>query len=94
LDVEVQFTDVDVGEGYNEVCILLGSATGEDLDLYIWNGESWDQLATALVPNQWNNMTRAITEDTITLRFLGHLETADTVQDTWEIDCVLLYAPA
>ena len=93
LDAEVQFTDVDVGEGYNEICILLGSATGEDLDLYIWNGESWDQLATALVPNQWNNMTRAITEDTVTLRFLGHLETADTVQDTWEIDCVLLYAP-
>lgn len=94
LDIEVQFTDVDVGEGYDEICIFLGSATGEDLDIYIWNGASWDQLATALIPNQWNNLTRTITEDTVTLRFLGHLETGDLIQDTWEIDCVLLYAPA
>ena len=94
LDVEVQFTDVYVGEGYEEICIYMESATGENLDLYIWNGESWDQLASALVPNQWNNMTRTITADTVTLRFLGTIETADIVQDTWEIDCVLLYAPA
>lgn len=93
LDMEVQFSDVDVGRGYNEICIYMGSISGEDLDTYIWNGDSWDLLATDLVQNQWNNITRSITEETITLRFLGNLETTDAVQDTWEIDCVLLYAP-
>ena len=93
LDAEVQFTDINVARGYEEICIFMGSATAEALDLYIWNGDSWDQLATALVPNQWNNITQSITEDTVTLRFLGSMETSDTFQDTWEIDCTLLYAP-
>jgi len=93
LDIEVQFTDINVGRGYNEICIYMGSASGENLDAYIWNGASWDILVAGLVENQWNNITRSITEDTVTLKFLGTLETNDLVQDNWEIDCSLLYAP-
>jgi len=93
LDIEIQFTDIDVGKDYEEICIFMGSATGEALDAYIWNGGSWDTLVTGLTPNQWNNVTRTITEDIVTLRFLGNLETSDTTQDSWEIDCALLYAP-
>ena len=63
LDMEIQFTDINVGNDYEEICIFMGSATGEALDVYIWNGGSWDSLATGLTPNQWNNMTYAITEE-------------------------------
>ncbi len=94
LDIEVQFTDINVGRGYNEICIYMGSVSGEDLDCYIWNGNSWDILTTDLVQNQWNNVTRAINEENITLRFVGTSETDDNIQDSWEIDCCLLYAPA
>ena len=74
LDIEIQFTEVDVGKDYEEICIFMGSATGEALDVYVWNGGSWDILITDLVVNQWNNVTRTITEDIVTLRFLGSLE--------------------
>jgi flagellin-like protein len=93
LDIEIQFTDIDVSKNYEEISIFMGSATGEALDVYVWNGGSWDSLVAGLTPNQWNNVTRTITEDIVTLRFLGNLETSDTNQDTWEIDCSLLYAP-
>ena len=93
LDVEVQFVGVDVGNGYEEIRIFMGSTSGETLDVYIWNGTSWDLLSAALVPNQLNTIYRAVTEDTVTLRFLGNIEETDTNQDSWEIDYVLLYAP-
>ena len=93
LDIEIQFTDIDISKNYEEICILLGSASGEHLDVHIWNSDSWDILATDLVQNQWNNITRSITEESITLKFLGSLETNDLVQDTWEIDCALLCSP-
>ena len=93
LDIEIQFIDVDVDRDYEEICIFMGSATGEPLDVYVWNGSSWDPLSTGLIPNQWNNVTRPIAEGVVTLRFLGSLEASDTTQDSWEIDCALLYAP-
>ncbi len=93
LDIEIQFTEVDVGNNYDEISIFTGSASGESLDVYIWNGASWDSLITDLASNQWNNVTRSITEEIVTLRFLGTSEINDTTQDTWEIDCSLLYAP-
>jgi len=93
LDLEIQFTEVDVSNNYDEISIFTGSASGEILDVYIWNGASWDSLITDLASNQWNNATRSITEETVTLRFLGTSEINDTTQDTWEIDCAFLYAP-
>ena len=93
LDIEIQFTDIDVSENYEEISIFMGSTTGEALDVYIRNGSSWDSLAAELLPNQWNNVTRTISENIVTLRFLGSLEVSDITQDSWEIDCSLLYAP-
>jgi hypothetical protein len=93
LDLEIQFTEVDVSNNYDEISIFSGSANGENLDVYVWNGASWDILISNLASNQWNNATRSISEETVTLRFLGTTEVNDTIQDTWEIDCALLYAP-
>ena len=93
LDIEVQFTDVNVGNNYEEICILMGSTTAEPLDVYIWNEGTWEHLASNLVQNQWNNMTCFITQNTVRLRFLGTIETNDPTQDSWEIDCALLYSP-
>jgi hypothetical protein len=93
LDVEVQFVDVDVGKNYDQICIFMGSSSGENLGVYVWNGDSWDPLVSELSLNQWNNVTRAITEETVTLRFLGGNESNDVVQSSWDLDCVLIYAP-
>jgi FlaG/FlaF family flagellin (archaellin) len=93
MNLEVQFTDIDVSKGYTELCIFTGSTGDEDLEVHIWNGVSWELLLTALAPNQWNNVTRSITSETVTLNFIGNTELGDLIQDSWEIDCVLLYAP-
>jgi hypothetical protein len=91
LDMEIQFTEVNVDNNYEEICIYLGSTTAEPLDVYIWNEDTWELLSSNLIQNQWNNVTRTITQNEVTLRFLGSLETYDVTQDTWEIDSVLLY---
>ena len=90
LDLEIQCSDVNVSNNYDKISIFTGLASGENLDVYIWNGASWDILIANLASNQWNNATRSITEETVILRFLGTSEINDTTQDTWEIDCVLL----
>jgi hypothetical protein len=93
MDIEVQFKDVNIGNNYEQICIYMGSTTAEPLDVYVWNDGSWEMLASNLLQNQWNNMTRTITQNTVTLRFLGSLENNDVIQDRWEIDSVLLYGP-
>lgn len=91
LDIEVQFTDVDVGKHYEEICIYMGSTTSEPVDVQIWNDDAWELLASDLIQNQWNNMTRTITQSTVTLRFIGSIDTNDHIEDSWEIDSILLY---
>jgi len=93
LDIEVQFKEVNIGNNYEQICIYMGSTTAEPLDVYIWNDGNWEMLASNLLQNQWNNMTRTITQNTVTLRFLGSLESNDVIQDRWEINSVLLYGP-
>ncbi|WGM88626.1 MAG: hypothetical protein NUK63_06795 [Candidatus Bathyarchaeum tardum] len=93
IDIEVQFTDVDISNNYEQICIYMGSTTAEPLEVYIWNEGTWELLSSNLMQNQWNNMTRTITQNIVTLRFLGSIETIDPIQDSWEIDSVLLYGP-
>jgi len=93
LDIEVQFTDVDVNKNYEKICIYVGSTTSEPLDVFIWDEGTWEVLASDLTKNQWKNMTQTITQSTVTLRFLDSIETNDPIEDSWEIDSVLLYGP-
>ena len=92
LDLEVQFTDVQVSNGYTEICIYTGSTSAESLEVSIWSGSEWNQISSNLLANQWNNVTQTITQNTVTLKFSDSQKISDANQDSWEIDCILLYA--
>ncbi|PVX25938.1 MAG: hypothetical protein CW716_07015 [Candidatus Bathyarchaeum sp.] len=90
LDLEVQWTNVDFDETNEELCIYLGSTSGENIMVDAWTGSSWDSLTTLNVG--WNNatVTSYLTSSIFTIRFLGETETGDTSQDYWTIDVTLL----
>jgi hypothetical protein len=95
LDLENQFTSVDYVTNYDvaEICVKAGATGSEDLSLSIWNtsSSSWNLLASDLLGSGWTNVT--VTDyvaSTMTIRFLGGIEALDPVQDTWQIDAVVL----
>jgi hypothetical protein len=95
LDLENQFTSVDTVTNYDvaELCVKAGTTGPEDLSLSIWNtsSSSWNLLAVDLVSSGWTNVTVTnYVVSTMTIRFLGGIEALDPVQDTWQIDAVLL----
>jgi hypothetical protein len=91
LDLEVQWTDADFDETNEELCIYLGSTSGENLLVEVWTGSSWDSFTTLSVG--WNNATVSsyLTSSTFTIRFIGETETDDSTQDYWTIDVTLLH---
>ncbi len=90
LDLEVQFTDVINYLTSETLCVYTGTLGAEDLHLDFWNGTGWENLATDLTANSWNNYTVSLTSTTFTIRFKGGTETTDTTEDQWKIDAVLL----
>ena len=92
LDLEAQWTNVNFTRSHEELCIRTGSFSDpEDLQVNVWSStdQSW-HLIMNLAVNQWNNVsvTPWLTESTFTLQFL---ETGDTSQRSWNIDCSLLH---
>jgi hypothetical protein len=97
LDIEERFTSVDTGAYTNkELCIFAGTgSTSETLKVDVWNttSSSWVTVIASLTKNQWNNVSIAnLLTATVTIRFHDGAETNDTVQDSWNIDVVLLHA--
>jgi hypothetical protein len=90
LDLEVQFSNIVDFLPANELCIYTGAFGSEDLRVDYWTGIDWENLATDLTANSWNNYTVSLTTTTFTVRFNGGTETGDTTEDQWEIDAVLL----
>ncbi|PVX26610.1 MAG: hypothetical protein CW691_00885, partial [Candidatus Bathyarchaeum sp.] len=90
LDLEVEFTDVVDFLANNELCIYAGALGSEDLRVDYWNGFDWQNLATDLTANSWNNYTVSLSSTTFTVRFSGGIETGDVSVDQWPIDVVLL----
>ncbi|RLE40904.1 hypothetical protein DRJ16_06835, partial [Candidatus Woesearchaeota archaeon] len=91
LDLEVQFTDVDYDEENEWLCIRTGELGNETLRVECWNGIDWFVLIDELQPNCWNNISVDLISSTFTIRFKAVSEFEDTVQDSWEIDAVLLH---
>ncbi len=93
LDLEEQFTNVNYTDPDQDLCIKAGSLGSEDLMVDVWTGSGWDTLTslTGLV-NGWKNVSVSsyLTSATLTIRFRGSNEGSDSVQDSWEIDSVLL----
>jgi len=91
LDLEVQFTNVVDYLATEYLCIQTGTFSGsEDLNVTYWDGDSWEAIASDLTTSQWNNYTVSLTSSTFTIKFGGSTTTSDAVQDTWNIDAVLL----
>jgi len=92
IDLEVQWTNIDYDETYEELCIYAGTMGSEDIIVDAWNGVSWETVFSDLSTG-WNNasITTWLTSSTFTIRYKGGTETTDTNQDTWQIDATLIH---
>jgi len=92
LDLEVQWTNVNYTQTYEELCIFGGTMGSENIRVDVWSGSTWHNLFIDL-SSGWNNVsvTDYLVSSVFTIRFKGGTETGDTFQDSWEIDCALLH---
>ncbi|MGA9387708.1 MAG: hypothetical protein WBV70_02650 [Candidatus Bathyarchaeia archaeon] len=94
VDLERQWTSAPYNvNGSKLLCIKTGTFSGEALEVDAWNGASWTVLNSSLVANAWNNISVSsyLTSTNFTITFIDTTRTGDTVQSTWQIDCVLLH---
>ena len=93
LDLEVQWTNADYAETYEQLCIKTGLTGAEDIEVDVWNGTAWITVLTDLTANSWNNASISpyLNSATFTIRYKGGSETDDATQDSWEIDTTLLH---
>jgi hypothetical protein len=91
LDLEVQFTAVNTGKEFGEVCILTGAMDSEDLSVSYWGGSDWVSLFTDLTATSWNNASVPISSSTFTLQFKAGDVSPDYLKGTWNIDAVQLH---
>ena len=91
VDLEVRFTSVSSAYEMTYLCINSGTTGAENLGVRVWNGVGWDSLVADVNPSGWTNVSvTSYVNDTMTFRFLGGDESADSTPDTWEVDAVLL----
>ncbi|MFW9995303.1 MAG: hypothetical protein ACFFD4_24920 [Candidatus Odinarchaeota archaeon] len=91
LDLEVQWTNIpNAVEG--TLCISTGTTAAENILVDAWNGTGWENVFSYLTANAWNNftITSFLTWDTFTIRYRDGTAGADSTEDSWEIDAVLL----
>jgi len=91
LDIEVQWTNVNYTSPNQWLCIYGGTMASEDIRVDVRNGSTWINLFTNLVSG-WNNISvsQYVSSPTFTIRFKDGSATSDPVQDSWQIDTVLL----
>jgi len=93
LDLEEQWTNVNYTQPNQDLCIKAGSLGSENLKVDLRNGGTWVNVATLTgLVNGWKNVSVAsyVTSSTLTIRFRGDSDGLDSVQDSWDIDAVLL----
>ncbi len=94
LDLEVQWSGVDFTQANRFLCIKTGSLdASENLKVEVRTGSTWTSLISALLPNQWNNISVSsyLTSGTFTIRYLGSIESNDKIQSSWNIDAASLH---
>jgi len=93
LNLEAQFTTVNTGHDFTQLGVLTGVLDAEDVSLSIWDTGlgDWSVLAYDLTASAWNNFTvTSFVGTEVTIRFLAGTETGDMIQDTWNIDALVL----
>jgi KaiC/GvpD/RAD55 family RecA-like ATPase len=90
LDLEIQWTNVTYNQ-HKELCIFGGTQSSENILLAAWSGSNWENLFYDL-SNGWNNISvgNYIFDSTFTVRLKDGIETDDSLQNSWEVDCALL----
>jgi hypothetical protein len=92
LDLEAQWLNTNFNGTTEILSIYANVGLGENLKVDVWYGGSWQNVIPALTSG-WNNVSVAsyLDSSTFTIRFKGSVETADLVQDSWQIDATLLH---
>ncbi len=90
LNLEVQFTAVPYSLASETLCIYMGYNGTEAIRVDYWNGTGWENVFTYLNNSSWNNASVSVTNSNFTIRFNGTIESGDTTQDYYLIDCVIL----
>jgi len=93
LNLEEQWTNVNYTDPNKDLCIKTGTLGSEPLLVDVWHDSAWVNVAslTGLIGG-WKNVSVSsyLTSDTFTIRLRGSSEVSDSIQDSWEIDSVLL----
>ncbi|MFX0206492.1 MAG: hypothetical protein ACFFDT_10945, partial [Candidatus Hodarchaeota archaeon] len=95
FDREVAWTAADFDEVNEFLCIKTGMVGSETLLIDVWD-TNWVNIGSIQDANDnvWVNISIStyLIDTTIEFRFVGSSESGDGVQDSWEIDAVLLHA--
>jgi hypothetical protein len=93
LDFEYQWTAAVYNRVNKQVCFFIVSHTGgtENLLVNYRNGSIWSSLGT-ITTTGWSNFTATgLTSSTFTIQLKGATESGDLVQDSWNIDLIMLH---
>ena len=74
------------------LCLYVVSHTGsENLNVYYWTGSAWSSLGT-ITTTGWSNFTATgLSSSIYTIQLKGATESGDLVQDSWNIDLIMLH---
>lgn len=91
IDFEFNWTGANFISSIENLCMYVISHTGsENLNIYYWTGSAWSSLSTITITG-WSNFTATgLTSSTYTMLLKGATESGDIVQDTWNIDVIIL----
>jgi hypothetical protein len=93
LDFEYQWTASVYNRVNKQVCIYVASHTGGTENLFVnyRNGSAWSLLGT-ITTTGWSNFTATgLTSSIYTIQLKGATESGDLVQDSWNIDLIMLH---
>jgi hypothetical protein len=92
LDVEYQWIAAVYNQANKQVCLYVTSHTGnENLLVNYWTGSAWSLLGT-ITTTGWSNFTAiGLTSPTYTIQLKGSMESNDNIQDSWNIDVMMLH---
>jgi hypothetical protein len=94
LNIEEQFTGVDYDEINEWLCIYTGTLSSDErLLVYVSTEPAPLMTLSAANSSSWNNVSVSsyLSSTTLTIRFEAENEVGDTIQSSWQIDCVLLH---
>jgi hypothetical protein len=93
VDLEYNWSTANFSDTTKFLCFYVTSHTGsENLNINYRNGGTWTNLGT-ITGAGWINVTATgLTNKTYTIQLIGTTETNDTLQDSWNIDCIFLHS--